>query len=45
MLFRYTAAGYYEEHTKYINTLDGQNTEISNIKAGGTHNKHCALKD
>jgi len=31
-------------HTKHINTLCGQNVELLNVKLGGTHNDHRALK-
>jgi hypothetical protein len=42
MLFKKTVAVYCENHTEHINTLCGQNVELFNIKAGGTHSD-CAL--
>jgi hypothetical protein len=30
---------------KFINALRGQNAGLLNIKEGGIHNYHCALKD
>jgi hypothetical protein len=45
MLFKEIIAVYSENHTKYlINTLYGQNSELSNVKMGGTYSYHCALK-
>jgi hypothetical protein len=43
MLFRETVAVYFENHTEHTDTLCGQNAELSNIKAGGTYNYHCAV--
>ena len=31
-------------HTKHINTLCGQNVELSNVKPGGIYNKPVALR-
>jgi hypothetical protein len=42
MLFREIIALCSEEHTKFINTFCGKNTELLNVKAGGTY--HWALK-
>jgi hypothetical protein len=33
-----------ENHLKHINTLRGQNAEMLNVIAGGTHSYHCALR-
>jgi hypothetical protein len=44
MVSKETMAVYSENHTKYINTLCGQNAEFLNIKAGGTYNYHWVLK-
>jgi hypothetical protein len=33
-----------EIHTKYINTLCGQNVGFLNVKPGGTYSDHWALK-
>jgi hypothetical protein len=30
-------------HTKYINTLCGQNVELLNVKPGGTYSNHWTL--
>jgi hypothetical protein len=43
-MFQEIIAVYSENHTKPINTLCGQNTELLNIKAGGTYSYHYALK-
>ena len=32
-----------EIHTKYINTLCGQNVELLNVKDGGTYSDRCAV--
>jgi hypothetical protein len=44
MLFRETVAVYIENHTEHTNTLCGQNAEFWNVKAGGIHIYHWALK-
>jgi len=31
-------------HSKYTNSLCGQNVESVNVKPGGTYSKHWALK-
>jgi len=33
-----------EIHTKYINTLCGQNVELLNVERGGTYTDHSASK-
>ena len=33
-----------EIHTKYINTLCGQNVEMCNVKTGGTYSYHWATE-
>jgi hypothetical protein len=38
ILFRETVAVYCENHTEHTNTLCGQNAEVMNLTAGGTHN-------
>jgi hypothetical protein len=38
--FKEIIAVYYENHMKPINTLCGQNTELLNVKAGGTCRLH-----
>jgi hypothetical protein len=43
-LFKEIIAVYSEKHTKPINTLFRQYTELLNVKAGGTYNCHLALK-
>jgi hypothetical protein len=40
MLFKEIIAVYFEIHTK----LCAQNSQFVNVKAGGTHTYHCALK-
>jgi hypothetical protein len=37
-------AVYSENYTKYINTLHRQNTELLDVKAGGTYKYRSALK-
>jgi hypothetical protein len=37
MLFGETVAVYCENHTKYTNTLCGQNADFWYVKAGGTY--------
>jgi len=44
MLYREIIAICSEFHTKHVNTLCGQNIEIVNVKAGGTHSDHWTLK-
>jgi len=39
MLYREIIAVCSEIHAKHINTLCGQNTEFTNVKAGGTYSK------
>jgi hypothetical protein len=36
-LFKEIIAVYSENHTKHINTLCGQNTELLNVEVGGTY--------
>jgi hypothetical protein len=43
MLFRLIIAVYSENHTKPINILCDQKTELLNVKFGDTHSYHCAL--
>jgi hypothetical protein len=31
-------------YTKSINKLGGRNTELVNVKVGGTYGYHCAMK-
>jgi hypothetical protein len=45
MVFRETAAVYFENHTEHTNTLCGQNSRAKHVKAGGTYTNHWALKD
>ena len=40
MLHREIFAVYSEIHTKYINTLCGQNVEFLNLKLVGTYSNH-----
>jgi len=44
MLFREIIAVFSQIHTKHINTLCGQKVELLNVKPGGTHSDHHALK-
>jgi hypothetical protein len=44
MLFKEITV-YYVDDTKPINTICEQSEELLNVKAGGTYNYHCALKD
>jgi hypothetical protein len=44
MLYRETVAVYYEDHTKYTNTLCGQNAEFYYVKAGGTYSNQLGFK-
>jgi hypothetical protein len=39
-LFKEIIAVYTENHMKHINTLCGQNSELLNVKVGGTHSYH-----
>ena len=44
MLYREIIAVCSQIHTKHINTLCGQNVELLNVKPGGTHSDHWAVK-
>ena len=44
MLYREIIAVCSQIHTKHINTLCGQNTELLNVKPAGTYSYHWALK-
>jgi hypothetical protein len=44
MLYREIIAVCSEIHTKYINTLCGQNVEFVSVKHGGKCSDHSALK-
>ena len=44
MLYREIIAVCSEIHTKYINTLCGQNVEFPDVKPGGTYSDQWALK-
>jgi hypothetical protein len=44
MLYREIIAVRSEIHTKHINTLCGQKVGFVNVKHGGTHSDHSALK-
>jgi len=44
MLYREIIAVCSEIHTKYINTLRGQNVEFVNVNLGGTCSDHRALE-
>jgi hypothetical protein len=44
MLFKKIIAVYSGNHTKLINALCGQNSELLFIKSGGTYSYHKALK-
>jgi hypothetical protein len=44
MLYREIIAVCSEIHTKYINTLCGQNVELLTVKTGGRYSDHWALK-
>jgi len=44
MLYREIIAVCSQIHTKYINTLCGQNVEFVIVKPGGTYSDHWALK-
>jgi len=43
MLYREIIAVCSEIHTKHVNTLYGQNTELLNVKPGSTYTDHCAV--
>jgi hypothetical protein len=40
MLFKEIITVYYENQTKPINTICGQNTELQTVKARGTYSYH-----
>jgi hypothetical protein len=44
MVYRKIIAICSEIHTKYINTLCGQNVQLLNIKPGGTYSDDWAVK-
>jgi len=44
MLYREIIAVYSQIHTKYINTLCGENVELQNIKLGGKYSEQCAVE-
>jgi len=44
MLYREIMAVCSEIHTKYINTVCGQNVQLLNVKLDGTYSDHWALK-
>ena len=44
MLYREIIAVCSQIHTKYINTLCGQNVELLNVKTGGTYSDYWALE-
>jgi len=44
MLYREIIAVSSQIHTKYINTLCGQNVELLNVKTGGIYRNHWALE-
>jgi hypothetical protein len=44
MLYREITAVCSQIHTKYINTLCGQNVELLNVKPAGTYSNRWALK-
>jgi len=44
MLYREIIAVYSHINTNHINTLCRQNVELLNVKPGGTHSDHWALK-
>jgi hypothetical protein len=44
MLYRGKIAFCSEIRTKHINTVSGQNVELLNVKPGGKHSDHRALK-
>jgi hypothetical protein len=43
MLYREISAVCSQTHTERINTLCGQNVELSNVKLGGTYSDHWDL--
>jgi len=44
ILYREIIAVCSEIHAKHINTLCGQNTQLLNVKVGGTYSDHWALE-
>ena len=44
MLYSEIIAVYSQIHTKYINTLCGQDVEFVNFKLGGTYSYHWSLE-
>jgi hypothetical protein len=44
MLFKEIMAVYSEHNKKPINTLNGRNAELLNVKGGGTYDYYSALK-
>jgi hypothetical protein len=44
MLFRETVAVYCKNHMEHTNTVCEEESEIYNIKAGGTYSNHRALR-
>jgi len=44
VLYREIRAVCSQIHTKYVNTLCEQNVEFVNVKPGGIHSNHWALK-
>jgi hypothetical protein len=44
MLYREIIAVCSEIHTKYTNTLCGQNVELLHVKLGGTNSNHWFLE-
>jgi hypothetical protein len=45
MLFREAIAVYSDNYMKQTNISCDQNAELLILKAGGTYNYHCTLKD
>jgi hypothetical protein len=45
MLLKVVIPVYTDHHTKYINTLYGQNVELLIIKLGGIYSYHCSVRD
>ena len=45
MLYREIIAVCSKIHTKHINTLCGQNVELSCVKPGGNYGNHCVSKN
>jgi hypothetical protein len=44
MLFMEIILAYFDNRTKYIGALCGQNAKLLNVKASGKYSYHCALK-